>query len=320
MALFKSANPESKITRDLEAARARHSDLAERLRVAEASVAERTEAAHQLTRDAADDKSLDAALAAARVAHDKAGALAAAVAAVGKDVASLEAQAAEIADRKLRAETAAAIGVLGDRLTKAAATFDSAVAELSEVCTELSPIIVDAGGLRNFSQTVRTEFPPAIAQISQIIRNRIAATLDGTAPAGLPKPEAPQPVLRVVEPPKVRSVFIVRNCRFTDRNNAIRILRKGEIANDIPVGAAARALATGAAMPVSDPRVRDLSRTWTSGPLPHPDACEDLDDTPSSSEPVLHSAYAKPANGAAYIKPLRTPVAATRADPPTMKR
>ena len=98
-------SPEKK----LDAARANRDKLAERLAVAEAAISERTSAAQRLARDGASDAELDTAETALRASRDRRDTLSVALVELNQQVAALEKERDDLADQKLRAETAAAI-------------------------------------------------------------------------------------------------------------------------------------------------------------------------------------------------------------------
>ena len=105
---FKS-DPEKKLARDLNAARTNRDKLAERLKATELALSERRAEAHRLARDGADDSELDAAEAALRSAQHRQSTLAAALIDVERQVQDLERGHDDLADKKVRAETAAVI-------------------------------------------------------------------------------------------------------------------------------------------------------------------------------------------------------------------
>jgi Caudovirus prohead serine protease len=180
------SDPEEKLAHDLDAARASRDGLINRLRAAELAVTERRTAAQRLARDGADDPALDAAEADLRRAQDRVGTLTAALAETDEQITAFERARDDAADKKLRAETAATIHALADEIAEAASTFDSGAAILADASGRAAAIILDAKGLEVFTASVRAEVPAAVKMISQILRDRAAATLAGTAPAALP--------------------------------------------------------------------------------------------------------------------------------------
>src|ERR1700756_1786068 len=106
MALFKSSNPEKTVQRDIDAATKNRERLWAQLVEFEQAVARHQAAAKQAARTG-DDAELDRAEIALRATQDRTKSLKAALADVEKELEGLERTKAEIADRKLRAQTAA---------------------------------------------------------------------------------------------------------------------------------------------------------------------------------------------------------------------
>lgn len=177
---FKS-DPEKKVARDLDAARASRDALVKRLKAAELATAERRTAAQRLARDGADDTTLDTAEAELRRAQDRVTTLTAALAETEQQLVSLERARDDAADKRLRAETAATIRALAEEITDAASKFDSGAATLADASGRAAAITLDARGLEVLTASVRAEVPAAVKMISQILRDRAAATLAGTA-------------------------------------------------------------------------------------------------------------------------------------------
>jgi len=184
---FKS-DPEKKLARELETARASRDGLVNRLKTAELAVTERKTAAQRLACDGADDSSLDAAEAELRRAEDRVATLTPALAETEQQVATLERARDDAADKKLRAETAVAIEKLGLELAQAAAAFDAGSSQLAETCSRIAPIVLDCYGLQAFAMNASAEVPAAVQMITGLLNDLARATLDGRAPATLPKP------------------------------------------------------------------------------------------------------------------------------------
>jgi len=99
---------------------------------------------------AGDDAELDRAEIALRAAQDRTKSLKAALADVEQELEALERNKAEIADRKLRAETAAEIELVVRKMTEASAEFDATAARLSEYTTRAVPWLWEVRGLDEF--------------------------------------------------------------------------------------------------------------------------------------------------------------------------
>lgn len=136
-----------------------------------------------------DDAELDRAEAALRAAQDRSATLKAALTEVDQQLEALERTKAEIADRKVRAETAAEIELLVRELTQVGAEFNSIAARLSEHTARAVPLVFDALGLDKFMAICRAEVPAALELVSKLLRAHADAVVAGTASAELPRPD-----------------------------------------------------------------------------------------------------------------------------------
>jgi hypothetical protein len=98
----------------------------------------------------------------------------------------------------------------------------------------------------------------------------------------------------VLPPPAVERLFFIKPSKYTADGNLVLVQRFTD--HDAPIAIARKALACGAAVPMSDPRRRELRGTWPGHP--DPARCESLDDAaatsdepPSNIAPVRHSAF-----------------------------
>ncbi|MHC2686785.1 hypothetical protein ACVJDU_008349 [Bradyrhizobium diazoefficiens] len=148
-----------------------------------------------------DDAELDRAEAALRAAQDRNTTLKAALTEVDQQLEALERTKAEIADRKVRAETAAEIELLVRELTQVGAEFNSTAARLSDHTARAVPVVFDALGLDKFMAICRAEVPAALELVSKLLRAHADAVVAGTAPAKLPRP-AEASVPAPAQPPK----------------------------------------------------------------------------------------------------------------------
>src|ERR1700745_546199 len=119
MALFKSSNPEKAVQRDIDAATKNRERLSAQLVEFEQAITRHAAAAKQAALTG-DDAELDRSEGALRAAQDRSKTLTAALADVKQELAALERTKAEIADRKLRAETAAEIELVVRNMIDAA--------------------------------------------------------------------------------------------------------------------------------------------------------------------------------------------------------
>jgi hypothetical protein len=294
-----------RLERDLDTARAARIKLAERLSAAESAVIEKRSEAQRLARDGADNAALDLAEAAHRGAQDRVVTLAAALAETTELVGALERSVADLADGKLRTETAAAIEKMAEEMEEAAAMFDTGAARLAETTQRAAVIIPDVHGLRAFAMIARAEIPVAVEMVAGILRDRAGATLAGTAPAALPKPESP-PAAKTLPPPKTERVFVLRNVRWRE-GEGVRVARRYTDI-DLPIELARRGLRSEAACAIADPRRKKFAAMGSvKVGLPSAEDCEALDNDaesieakPTAAEPVKHSAFERVDRGPAY--------------------
>ena len=270
-------------------ARINRDRLAERLVAAETSIADRAASAQRLARDGASDAELDTAEAALRASRERRDTLSAALVDLNQQVVTLESERDDLADKKLRTETAAAIEVMADEMTKAGAAFDAGATALVETSRRVATIVLDGHGLQAFAMNARAEVPAAVTMIAGILRDRARATLAGTAPAALPKAEpAPTPAQPPTRP-KTEQLFLMRHVKWTDHTGQLQLGPQFSDA-ELPPAAAARALKSGAGIAMDDPRRKKLHCTKPPR-QPNVEWCEDLDSKEEQHEPLRHSAF-----------------------------
>jgi multidrug efflux pump subunit AcrA (membrane-fusion protein) len=223
MAIFKS-NPEKSVQRDIDAAAKNRERLSAQLVEFEQAIERHAAAAKQAALNG-DDADLDRAEAALRAAQDRSNTLKAALGDVEQNLKALDRSKAEIADRKLRAETAAEIELVVREMVEAGTEFDRATARLSEYTTRAVPWLWEARGLDDFVNVGRAHVPPAIELIGTMLRSYASDVIAGKAPATLPRPE-PTPMASEAKPnvehpaaPDVTSdpVLVAANFQRLDR-------------------------------------------------------------------------------------------------------
>lgn len=187
MRIFKST-PEKTIERDIEAATANRERVSARLAECDQAIARHASAAKDCALSG-DDAGLDAAQTSLRAAQDRAVTLRSALSEIDQQIADLEQAKAEMADRKLRSETAAEIELLARKLGEIGAEFNGVAERLSEQTHRAVPIVFEALGINNFAKVCLTELPQAVELVSTMLRAHADAVLAGTAPAKLPLPE-----------------------------------------------------------------------------------------------------------------------------------
>ncbi|MBR0868490.1 hypothetical protein JQ614_44725 [Bradyrhizobium diazoefficiens] len=189
MRIFKSP-PEKTVQRDIEAAIANRERVSARLADCDQAIARHASAAKECA-VSGNDAELDAAETSLRSAQDRAVTLRSALSEIDQQIADFERAKAEMADRKLRSETAAEIELLARKLGEISVEFNGVAERLSEQTHRAMPIVFEALGLDNFAKVCLVEVPQAIELVSTMLRAHADAVLAGTAPAKLPLPEEP---------------------------------------------------------------------------------------------------------------------------------
>jgi hypothetical protein len=273
MAIFKT-DPMKSLQRDIDAARANRDRLAAKLSQSETSVTARRSEAQQLAFDDADAAVLGRAQAALQAALGDVGTFGGALTKATALLATLEAEHAELIDKRVRASTAAEVAQMAIDIETAAKEFDAAIGALAASTGRAAKFCPDAVGLDAFATSSRMQVPPAVELTVAVMRHYAAAVLRGDQPAALPQstPAAAKPVQ--VASPATRRVFSVRDILWSDAGN-VRVLAGGfEV--DLPPVCAERGLRTGAVALIGSAAFRTLAGTR---PIRHPDPakCENLD-------------------------------------------
>jgi HAMP domain-containing protein len=263
LSAFKS-DPEKKLARDLDAARANRGKLTERLKATELALSERRAGAQRLARDGANDSELDAAEAALRSAQDRRSTLAAALVDVERHVQDLERAQDDLAAKKLRVETAATIEKLALEVGEAAAAFDAGAEKLGECTARAAAIITDAKGLEIFATSARTEVSGAVAMISGLLRSRATEVLKGNAPAKLPKPDVPIAFKPAPVATPTKRIFALAHLKWIDESGEVKTLARYMAASD-PLRLARLAIEKGLADEATTHRARQLAEAHGCG-------------------------------------------------------
>jgi hypothetical protein len=287
MALFTKA-PD--LNRDRDAAKANAARLAAKLANAVAAVTVTKSNTQRAALDA-DDAALDLAETAERAALHHLGTMREAHEAADKLLALLESQLATVADEKLRSTTNAATLALADELIEAGRGYDASTALLNEVCQRALAVTMEANGLCVFTASSRIEVKVATEVVAEELRQHGRAVLNRLAPAALPKvPEPPAKVAPKVPEPLTR-VFTTKPIKWLDADGKQRACGKFVDA-DLPAATAKRALASGAALELSNPARKANLGTWPGNFSLG--ACYDLDGAGGAvaqHDPIVHSAF-----------------------------
>jgi hypothetical protein len=221
--------------------------LAARLAVARGAVAESNTALQQLAVQGADDAALAAGEAMLRDTERRVSTLAPALAEIEKLLVTLEADRAELLDKKTRTATAAAANELADELIEAGAAYDASTAILAEVSIRALAVSFEANGLAVSMASSRIAVAAAIPVIGEVLRQHGRRVLNGSEPAKFPTPEAPF-VADVVVRPVTKQVFCMKQVKWTTPEG-LRFAPKYAIL-ELPPDVADRGLALKACTPI----------------------------------------------------------------------
>jgi hypothetical protein len=293
MALF-SKSPETNLTRDRDTAKANAARLAGKLAAAIAAVTVTKSNSHRAALDG-DDTALGVAESAEIASLHHLSVMRTACEAADKLLALLESQLATLADEKLRSVTNSSTRALADELIEAGAAFDATTALLNEVCERCLAVTPEARGLHIFTASSRIEVGVACTVVAEELRQHGRAVLNKLAPAAMPKvPEPPAKVVPKVPEPLTR-VFATKPLKWLDHDGKQRACGKF-VDCDLPAATAKRALASGAALELSNPERKKCLGTWPGNYSLS--ACFDLDAAapstdaaPLQHDPIKHGAF-----------------------------
>jgi hypothetical protein len=297
MAFFKP-----NISKQLATAISQRDALVARLSDAEVAIIERQTAAEQAALDGASDDVLAAAEGKLRAAQDRRMTLRAALTKAEAAVTDLEHARDEAADRALRERTGAQVELLARELVDTVASMVEAADRLSACTYRANTVVPEAASLNHFAQLAKGEIPAAGEMIARLLRQHAAAVLAGHAPAAMPLPPEAyiEPAAPAASP--TQTLFCLRSVKWTDDAGQQRIAGPFQDA-ELPVPLVPRALKSGACVPLTDPRRRELYGAQPG----HPRAATalDLDAEPeppvrSPTEPIQHSAFEQPRIGEPY--------------------
>jgi hypothetical protein len=314
--MFTKTDPAEKRQRALEGqlktARASRDDLAARRKMAETAAATHRAKASELASEGADDKTLSATENAMRREQDRAATLSDALIKTESLIANLENEIATVLDQRCRVETAAAVTAIVEKLVSARTAFDAAVAQLIDAARESAVIVMDAGPLKIFAETIQQQLPPEIDFVAGVLEGHAKAVLSGTAPASLPKlPEPVQP--KIVEQVPIERVFTLRVVRWRDAHGVEQVADQYTDA-DMTLAAAARGKRCHAITSLGDNRRRELLNAH-GGRHPNRAHALDLDDETATRPP--HAPHIEPVLASAPSAKVEPAVVRTVRDPVT---
>jgi len=171
----------------------------------------------ELTRDAADDAAVAAALASKRAAEDLCSAWQTSLDAINEKILDLQDATAEIADQKLRAETAAAIRMIIKESIDDSAALNVAIEKRIKSARKAAALVPEAAGIVHYLQNAKDELPRADALTVQLLESCAVATVAKTARAELVQPEQIAPKQKTVAPvPTTARYFLTKNLAWFD--------------------------------------------------------------------------------------------------------
>jgi hypothetical protein len=274
MALFKAADPEKTLQRDLEKRRAIRDALAADLAEAELAVTEKREAAEQLAMDGADVKTRRAATSDLVHAKEYVAVTSGSLTKIGEQIAALEREVAEAADKKMRGETAATITAMADDLAKASDKMAAAMAEVDQAATIVAGRFHEYKQFHGVMSSLKVELPLTITHTVNELRARAAAIIAGSGQAFLPLPA----LAALPAPPKPALVKVcaVKKIAHTV-DGVVKTSPPGARVELLPE-VASRAMTLGAVCQLSDPRAKHFE-SQCSPYVPELANCVGLDAT-----------------------------------------
>jgi hypothetical protein len=180
------------VQRDIDAVTSNRERLSSRLAESEQAVARHAAAAKQSALTG-DDAELDRSEISLRAAQDRSTTLRTALTEVDQQLEAMERKKAEIADQKVRSETAAEIELTVRNMTEAAVEFNTAAARLSEHTARALPWLWEVRGLNDFVNVGRAQVPSAVDMVATMLRAYAEDVISGKAPATLPRGDGQVP-------------------------------------------------------------------------------------------------------------------------------
>jgi hypothetical protein len=134
-------------------------------------------------------------------------------------------------------------------------------------------LIPESVAVHEFTRSAREQLVPAVEMVVGALKQHARGFLSGHAPASLPRPAVPAPVLTVVPQEPMVNVFVTRNIRYVASGGDVICCGRNR-RHDLPARIAELAISAGAAVPLTD-RKRIEAFDGISGQLePMPQSCE----------------------------------------------
>jgi hypothetical protein len=247
-------------------------DNAVRLSTAEAKLAEARSNVEALALEA-DDVALDRALQARRGAEDKLTALRGAALKIGAEVSAIEMAIDKVVDQRVRHETNLAVLAMADELAEAQTNFTKAAQRLEAAARQGGLLVPESRAVAEFTLSALTQLPAAVEMVTTALRQHARGVLSGHAPASLPRPAAPAPVLTVVPTEPMVNLFVTKNIRYVGQGGDVICCGQNR-RHDLPKRVAELAINAGAALTLADNKQHIQTFEGTSGMLePVPQSC-----------------------------------------------
>ena len=308
----------SKITSSLGSLKDRSARLTSQRDAANTALEKAKAFRHQnfLQGDVNDTKTAAALQAKVSDAESKLAGLDDAVKAQAERVAEAERQLTDEATKSARKAASEALARDVAAIEAQLAPWLASTRQLASALAKYETFRFECGSIGKYLLNASNEIEIALSVTIPDLKGGIVAVLEGHEAA----PSQPAPILKVVapKPPPTEILFFLRHAKYTDASGAVKCLGKMR-EHILPPHLAQKALKSGAAIPLTDPRVRTLKGNWGMI-IPGPDQCEALDATPDSRvAPVLHSSFEVVDRGPPITGTMRQPMAAARNMPPTKK-
>jgi hypothetical protein len=277
---------------------------AARLAAAQGAVAGCRAILHQLALQGADDAALAGGEAKLLDAERRVSTLAPALAEIDALVTTLEAHQAKMLHEKTCVAVAAYSNGLADEMTEMCAAYLASTAAFNEVCIRALAVTQEANGMTVFTASSLIEVAAATPVVAECLRQHGRAVLNGLAKAEMPKPAALAPKVVPAAKEALTRLFATRAVRWRDADGAERCSGKF-LDVDVNAAQAKRALASGAALPISDPARRANLGSWPghvslSQCFDLDAATPSVDAGPLQHDPVVHSAFTPVDRGPAF--------------------
>ena len=286
MALFPKADPLKPLQSKLAVAVDKQHNHERKLGLAEVKLADCLTAV-ELAGDANDDTKRDIALANKRVAEDIVAAETGYLTKARAEVAALEGDLADAADKQTRTATVVETDAMKTEIKTVGHEAIVAITKLANVAERAGMCVPEARGLHAFCVSSGTQIPDAVALIVKLLGDHSAAVLAGSAPASLKRPEAPY-VEKPVLPAPTQIVFCLRSIKWHDTERKQHLAGKFTDAY-LPPQLVAKALKSGACIAISDPRRKQFHHTQNEQPRADTALNLDADAEPKSIEPTMAS-------------------------------